>query len=402
MTTVYVNGQVIDGRGKAFQGYVIVDGDKIAEVGPGSGPTLSESVIRKDLMGKAILPGLIDCHVHLRNDGVADPRAQAAADTDAVAVLRSARNARRTLEAGITTIRDCGSRGGIDFSLRTAAQQGLCPTPRLVLSGMVICMTGGHGWTLGCEADGPDGLRRAARMQIKAGADNVKLIASGGILTPGTEIGAPQFTIDEMRAAVDEAHAAGKTSCAHAHGTTAIKNAVKAGVDSVEHGYLIDDEGIELMLARGTYLVATSAAVRNVVKHGTAAGIRPDVVRKAQSAIEQHIDGFKRAHKAGVKLAMGTDTGVPFTEHGNNLDEVIYLVEMGLSPMEALSATTFEAAKLLRMDDRIGSLEVGKLADFVVIDGDPLADVRVLQDKSRILTVAIGGKTMVEREAAAR
>jgi imidazolonepropionase-like amidohydrolase len=402
MATAYVNGRVIDGRGKAFQGYVIVDGDKIAEVGPGSGPALGDSVVRKDLMGKAILPGLIDCHVHLRNDGVADPRAQAAADTDAVAVLRSARNARRTLEAGITTIRDCGSRGGIDFALRTAAQQGLCPTPRLVLSGTVICMTGGHGWTLGCEADGPDGLRRAARAQIKAGADNVKLIASGGILTPGTEIGAPQFTVDEMRAAVDEAHAAGKTSCAHAHGTTAIKNAVKAGVDSVEHGYLIDDEGIELMLARGTYLVATSAAVRNVVKHGVAAGIRPDVVRKAQSAIEQHVDGFKRAYKAGVKLAMGTDTGVPFTDHGNNLDEVVYLVEMGLSPMEALTATTFEAAKLLRMDDRVGSLEPGKLADFVVIDGDPLADVRVLQDKSRILTVAIGGKTIVEREPAKR
>jgi imidazolonepropionase-like amidohydrolase len=402
MATAYVNGQVINGRGRAFQGYVIVDGDRIAEVGPGSAPALGESVICRDLSGKSILPGLIDCHVHLRSDGVADPRAQAAADTDAVAVLRSARNARRTLEAGVTTIRDCGSRGGIDFALRTAAQQGLCPTPRLVLSGLIICMTGGHGWPLGCEADGPDGLRRAARAQIKAGADNVKLIASGGILTPGTEIGAPQFTIEEMRAAVDEAHAAGKTSCAHAHGTTAIKNAVKAGVDSVEHGYLIDDEGIELMLARGTYLVATSAAVRNVVKHGIAAGIRPDVVRKAESAIERHIDGFKRAHKAGVKLAMGTDTGVPFTDHGNNLDEVVYLVEMGLSPMEALVATTIEAAKLLRMDDRVGSLEAGKLADFVVIDGDPLADVRMLQDKRRILTVAVGGKTMVEREAVTR
>jgi imidazolonepropionase-like amidohydrolase len=400
MVTAYVNGQVIDGLGKAYQGYVIVDGDKIAEVGHGSPPSLGESVVRKDLASKSILPGLIDCHVHLRNDGVADPRAQAAADTDAVAVLRSARNARRTLEGGVTTIRDCGSRGGIDYSLRTASQQGLCVTPRLVLSGMMICMTGGHGWTLGYEADGPDGLRRAARAQIKAGADNVKLIASGGILTPGTEIGAPQFTIDEMRAAVEEAHAAGKIACAHAHGANAIKNAIKAGVDSVEHGYLIDDEGIQLMLERGTYLVATSAAVRNVVKHGTSAGIRPDVVRKAQSAIEQHVDGFKRAHKAGVKLAMGTDTGVPFTDHGNNLDEVVYLVEMGLSPLEALSATTIEAAKLLRMADRIGSLETGKLADFVIVDGDPLADIRILQDKSRILTVAIGGKTVVERAAA--
>jgi imidazolonepropionase-like amidohydrolase len=397
MTIAYLNGQVIDGLGKAYQGYVLVEGDKIAAVGPGDPPELGEAVDRKDLTSKSIMPGLIDCHVHLRNDGVPDPRAQAAADTDAVATLRSARNARRTLEAGVTTIRDCGSRGGIDNALRSASQQGLCVTPRLVLSGMMICMTGGHGWALGMEADGPDGLRRAARAQIKAGADNVKLIASGGILSPGSEIGASQLTIEEMAAAVDEAHAAGKTACAHAHGTTAIKNAVKAGVDSIEHGFLIDDEGIQLMLDRGTYLVATSASVRNVVKHGIEAGIRPDVVRKAESAIDRHVSGFKRAYKAGVKLAMGTDTGVPLTDHGNNLDEVVYLVEMGLSPLEALSVTTMAAARLLRMADRIGSLEVGKLADLVVVDGDPLTDVRILQNKSRILTVAIGGKTMVER-----
>jgi imidazolonepropionase-like amidohydrolase len=399
MTVAYLNGQVIDGRGKAYTGYVIVDQDKIAEVGPGAPPALGESIVRKDLTSKSILPGLIDCHVHLRSDGLADPRAQQAGDTDAVALLRSARNARRTLDCGVTTIRDCGSRAGIDFALRTASQQGLCPTPRLVLSGLIVCMTGGHGWQLGHEADGPDAVRRAARTQIKAGADNVKLIASGGILSPGSEIGAPQFTVEEMRAAVEEAQAAGKISCAHAHGATAIKNAVKAGVDSIEHGYLLDDEGIELMLERGTYLVATSAAVRNVVKHGTGAGVRPDVVRKAQSAIEQHVASFKKAHKAGVKLAMGTDTGVPYTQHGNNLDEVVYLVEMGLTPMEALSVTTIHAAKLLKMDDRIGSLEAGKLADFVVVDGDPLADISILQDKNRILSVTVGGQVMVEREA---
>jgi imidazolonepropionase-like amidohydrolase len=402
VVTAYVNGQVIDGLGRAYQGHVIVKDGEIATVGAGAPPELDPSVLREDLSSKSILPGFIDCHVHLRNDGIADPRAQAAADSDAVAVLRSARNARRTLEGGVTTIRDCGSRGGIDFALRSASQQGLCVTPRLVLSGLMICMTGGHGWTLGLEADGPDGLRRAARSQIKAGADNVKLIASGGILTPGTEIGAPQFTVEEMRAAVEEAHAAGKISCAHAHGTQAIKNAIRAGVDSIEHGYLIDDEGIELMLERGTYLVATSAAVRNVVKHGVAAGIRPDVVRKAQSAIDRHVDGFQRAFKAGVKLAMGTDTGVPFTDHGNNLDEIVYLVEMGLSPMQAISTATIDSAKLLRMDKSIGSLQPGKLADFVIVDGDPLADIRILQDKARILTVAIDGKIMVKREAAGR
>lgn len=393
----YVNGRIVDGTGQQYEGYIVVGDGRILEVGRGELRDAGESLRTYDLAHKTILPGLIDCHVHLRNDGIADPRAQSAADTDAVAVLRSARNARRTLDAGVTTIRDCGSRAGIDFSLRTAAAQGLCDTPRLVLSGVMICMTGGHGWALGVEADGRDGLRRAARTQLKAGADNVKLVASGGILSPGSEIGAPQFTVEEMAAAVEEAHAAGKTACAHAHGTTAIKNAIRAGVDSIEHGYLIDEEGIEMMLERGTYLVATSSAVRNVVKHGVAAGIRPDVVRKAEQAIERHVEGFKRAYRCGVKMAMGTDTGVPFTDHGNNLDELVYLVEMGVPPMEAIEIATLRSAQLLRMDDRIGSLETGKRADFVVVDGEPLADISVLQDKSRILMVAIDGQIKVDR-----
>src|SRR6516165_3829549 len=399
MRTAYVNGQVIDGRGKAYEGYVIIDGDRIAEVGPGNPPALGESVVRKDLTSKSILPGLIDCHVHLRSDGLADPRAQQAADTDAIALLRSARNARRTLECGVTTIRDCGSRGGIDFALRAASQQGLCPTPRLVLSGLIICMTGGHGWQLGHEADGPDAVRRAARTQIKAGADNVKLIASGGILTPGTDIGNPQFTVDEMRAAVDEAHAAGKTANAHAHGAEGVKRAVLAGVDSVEHCYFIDPEGIEMMLARGAVLVATSATVRNVVFYGVAAGIPRHIAEKAESAISAHVSGFKAAHAAGVRLAMGTDSGVPFTRHGNNLDELKYLVEMGLSPQEAIRVATLDSARLLKLDGLIGSLEEGKSADLIVVDGNPLDDITILREARNVRRVVLNGRTVLDRDA---
>jgi imidazolonepropionase-like amidohydrolase len=397
MKIAHVNAHIVDGLGGSYAGHLVVDGDRITEIGPGE-PKAADQMSRVDMKGRTITPGLIDCHVHLRNDGVADPRAQSAADTDATAVLRAARNAAKSLNGGITTVRDCGCRNHISFSLRRAALEGLCKSPRLMLSGAMICITGGHGWQLGLEADGPDGVRRAARQQLKAGADNVKLIASGGILTPGTEIGAPQFTVEEIRAAADEAHAAGKTCCAHAHGTQAIKNATRGGVDSVEHGYLIDDEGIDLMIERGTYLVATSAAVRNVVKHGVAAGIKPDVVRKASSAIEQHIDGFKRAHKAGVKLAMGTDSGVPFTDHGNNLDELVYLVEMGMPPIDAIGAATLQAARLLRIDDRVGSLEVGKLADFVVFEKDPLKDIAIVQNKDNIRQVVVGGKVMVDRD----
>jgi len=338
------------------------------------------------------MPGMIDCHVHLRSDGLADTRAQTSADSVGVATLRSARNAQRTLECGVTTVRDCGSQYGVDFALRQAARQGLCKTPRLFLCGCMICMTGGHGWASGIEADGPDEVRRAARRLLKEGADHIKLVASGGILSPGTEIGAAQLTTEEMKAAVDEAHAAGKTACAHAHGTAAIKNAIRAGVDSIEHGYLIDDEGIQMMVDRGTYLVATSTAVRNVVRHGIEAGIPADVVRKAQSAIDRHISGFRRAHRAGVPMAMGTDSGVPFTRHGNNLDELLYFVEMGMTPMEAICTATRQGARLLRMDDRIGSLEAGKLADYVIVDGNPLEDIATLKD--RIERVYIEGVQM--------
>jgi imidazolonepropionase-like amidohydrolase len=261
-------------------------------------------------------------------------------------------------------------------------------------------MTGGHGWhLLGREVDGADGLRRAAREQLKAGADNVKLIASGGILTPGTNIGNPQFTVDEMRAAVEEAHAAGKTANAHAHGAEGIKRAVLAGVDSVEHCYFIDSESIEMMLARGAVLVATSAAVRNVVSHGVAAGIPRHMVDKAQSAIKAHVSGFKAAHTAGVRLGMGTDSGVPFTHHGNNLDELDYLVEMGLSPQEAIRVATLDSAKLLKIDGLVGSLEEGKSADLVVVDGNPLDDITILREPGNVRRVILNGRTVLDRDA---
>ena len=200
-----------------------------------------------------------------------------------VALMHASINALNTLHGGVTTVRDCGAPHQIDFALRRAAEEGLCLTPRLLLSGRALCMTGGHGWhLLGREVDGADQVRRAAREQIKAGADNVKLIASGGILTPGTNIGNPQFTVAEMQAAVEEAHAAGKTANAHAHGAEGIKRAAAAGVDSIEHCYFIDREGIDMMLARSTVLVATSAAVRNVVSYGVAAGI-PRILPRRQN-----------------------------------------------------------------------------------------------------------------------
>jgi len=397
---VYFNGRIIDGTGAVRSGFMAVDGHHISEISDGDPPSrLSASSEMIDLAGRTIVPGMIDCHVHLSMDAHAKLDPAVTATDHMVAFMRAARNALHTLHSGITTVRDCGTPGNVDFALRRAAQDGLCLTPRLLLSGQALCMTGGHGWQfLGVEIDGVDQARRAARQQLKLGADNIKLIATGGILTPGTSIGNAQLTVDEMRAAVDEAHNAGKIAAAHAHGGQGIKNAVQAGVDSVEHAYFVDAEGIDMMLRQGTTIVATSAAVRNVVRYGTQAGIPENVVDKARAAIESHIASFKTAHAAGVKLAMGTDSGVPFTRHGNNLDELAYLVEMGMTPMEAIQTATRDSARLLKMHDRIGTLEVGKLADFLILDGNPLEDISILQDRSRIRQVVMNGRVVANRD----
>jgi imidazolonepropionase-like amidohydrolase len=401
-TTVYANGRIVDGNRDIRNGYLVTEGATIVAVGSGEPRRGSSStgVRHVDLAGRTLLPGFIDCHVHLTMRAEASPAPIVSPLDQMVALMHASINALRTLHAGVTTVRDCGAPHQIDFALRRAAEEGLCLTPRLLLSGRALCMTGGHGWHLiGHEVDGVDGVRRAAREQIKQGADNVKLIASGGILTQGTDIGNPQFTVAEMQAAVEEAHAAGKTANAHAHGAQGIKRAVSAGVDSIEHAYFIDTEGIEMMLARGTVLVATSAAVRNVVSHGVAAGIPSHIVAKAESAIDAHVSGFKAARQAGVRLAMGTDSGVPFTRHGNNLDELAHLVAMGLSPQEAIRVATTDSARLLKLEDRIGSLDEGKNADLIVVDGNPMDDIAVLRTQDKIRRVVLNGQAVLDRDA---
>ncbi len=400
--TVFANGRIVDGRRHIENGYLVVEGASIVALGSGEPQRrfLSAPAARHvDLSGRTLLPGFIDCHVHLTMSAQAAPVPIVSPRDQLVAVLAAAVNALRTLHAGVTTVRDCGAPHQIDFALRRAAEEGLCLTPRLLLSGRALCMTGGHGWhLLGREVDGVDGVRRCAREEIKAGADNIKLIASGGILTQGTDIGNPQFTVAEMQAAVEEAHAAGKTANAHAHGAQGIKRAVAAGVDSIEHGYFIDSEAIDMMLARGTVLVATSAAIRNVVSHGAAAGIPVHMVEKAQSAIHSHVAGFRSAHRAGIALAMGTDSGVPFTHHGSNLDELVHLVAMGLSPQEAIRVATLDSARLLKLEDRIGSLDEGKMADLVIVDGNPLDDIAVLRAPENIRRVVLNGRIVLDRD----
>lgn len=394
MRAILTNAQIIDGRGNRLDGrYLVIDGTKIHEIGRAESLSSSTAIPLIDLAGCTILPGIIDCHVHLSLDGGADVVRQAVTDSIGVAALRMARNAERTLRAGITTVRDCGAKDHVDVQFRRGVAEGIhCLAPRLLLSGMPIAMTGGHCWQFGREADGADEVRRAAREQIKVGADCIKLMATGGILTEGTELGAAQLGEEEMRAAVEEANKAGKLSAIHAHGARGIKNGIRAGIRSVEHAYLLDDEAIELMLKHDVWFVPTAAAVGLVVRHGVAGGIPPDVVRKAASALESQRNTCRKAWKAGVKVAMGTDAGTPYNRHGENLQELSVLVEIGMSPMEAITASTRCSAELLGIADAVGTIEAGKEADLLVVRGDPLADIAILADPSAIVLVLKAGR----------
>jgi imidazolonepropionase-like amidohydrolase len=239
-------------------------------------------------------------------------------------------------------------------------------------------MTGGHGHWVGREADGPDDVRKAVREQLRAGADCIKLIATGGVMTPGVDPRSPQFTEEEMRAGVEEAHKAFRVVGAHAQATEGIKNAVRAGVDSIEHGIYLDDEAVALMRERGTVLVPTLIAPVQISRHGIAAGVPAFMVEKSDRVQSVHRESFTRALHAGVRIAMGTDAGTPFNRHGANAEELALMVAAGMTPAQALVAATRTAAELLGLAEQTGTLAPGKQADLLVVEGDPLSEIGVL------------------------
>jgi imidazolonepropionase-like amidohydrolase len=389
MRTVFTGANVFDGTGAdPAPADIVVENGKIVEIG--SGLDGDESV---DLSGQAVLPGMFDCHTHVT-----------VSQFDYMALLQrpfsyqfyqAAVNLRRTLDIGITTIRDAH---GADLGVKKAVEDGLIPGPRMQISVTAISQTGGHGdgWMPSGNclelmpshpgrptgiADGPEEIRRKVRELVRAGADVIKVFTSGGVLSPRDDPRHAHFRLAELEALVEEATAAGIYVMSHAQGADGIKNAVRAGIRSIEHGIFLDDEGISLMLERGTWLVPTLSAPQAVIDLVEAGGSLPEaVVAKAHAVIEIHRLAVRRAIEAGVKVAMGTDSGVG--PHGSNLREVELMTDVGLSPAQALVATTSEAARLLDVADKFGTIEAGKRADLVVIDGDPL-DVKGLSDRVR-------------------
>ncbi len=344
-----------------------------------------------DCTGRYVLPGLIDCHVHITSGGGANELNAMRALAPAALALRAARHAEATVRAGFTTVRDLGAPAHINIHLASAIAEGLVNGPRMLAAGMGVTMTGGHGHGfIAREADGPDEVRKAVREQLRAGATAVKLFASGGVLTPGVDPRSPSFTEAELAAGVEEAHKAFRIVGSHAQSTQGIKNAIRAGVDSIEHGVWLDEEAISLMIERGTYLVATLTAPGVMAEGGTAAGIEPYAVDKSNMVLEDHIASFQAAIRAGVKVAMGTDQGTPLSRPGENAQEILRIADAGLSPRAAIMAATAWAADLLQLPT--GRLEQGCFGDVLVLTADPLAGLAALAAEANISLVLAGGR----------
>jgi imidazolonepropionase-like amidohydrolase len=385
--------RVIDGTGRSIErATVLIRGATIAAVGPDRDLSIPRGATRIDGRGLTLLPGLMDCHVHLCLGAEPDVVDAITKETPSLTLLKSSRSARQTLEAGFTTVRDVGSRDHSIFTLKQAIDAGLVPGPRIVGAGLVICMIGGHARFIGQEIEGVQQVRAAVRAQISAGASVIKVIASGGVLTPGTSPDQAQMTVEELQAAVEEAQRAGRKVAAHAHGSSGIKNAVRAGVHSVEHATLMDEEAATMMKQQGVFMVPTLSALATTAACRLGCGV-PDSVRdKAKALTKHHARSFRNALRDGIQIAMGTDAGTPFNFHGENAQELERMVAFGMSPMQAILASTSAAARLIGIQGQVGTIEKGKLADILLFDGNPLRRIDLLRDHSRIMGVMQAGK----------
>ncbi len=375
---------------------VLIEGERIIAVGAGLNVPAGFEVM--DLGGATLLPGLIDCHTHITGGDPEDYYGSLFRKSPIDYAVRASVYARRTLEAGFTTVRDVGAGELVDVALKRAIDEGLLPGPRMQVATLALGSTGGHNDLVGFSpylrfgelegiADGVDEIRGLVRFEIKNGADLVKLIACAGVMTEEESVGAPQYTEAEMAAAVDEARMWGKRVAAHAHGAEAIKRAVRAGVASIEHGSLIDDEGIRLMKERGTYLVADIYNDDYILSEYRRLNYPEKILEKERQVGRLQRENFRKAVQAGVKVAFGTDAGV--YPHGWNAKQFAHMVRWGLTPMQAIRAATVNAADLMGWSDRVGAVAPGLYADLIAVAGDPLRDVTELE---RVTFVMKGGR----------
>jgi len=387
-------GKLVDVRsGNMLVDQVVVFDEKgiITATGAAS-QLLPAGVTPVDLSESTCLPGLIDVHTHITMEPYMSGYEGLGVSYTREAIY-GAKNAAQTLRAGFTTIRNVGAGGFSDVALRDGINAGDVPGPRMFVSGPALGITGGHcdnnllpfefHYTEEGVADGPWAARAKVREVVKYGADLIKVCASGGVLSKGDQPGTAQYTLEELTAIAQEAHKLGRKVAAHAHGTQSIKDAIRAGIDSVEHSSLIDDEGIELAKQHGTYLVFDIYNDDFIVNKGEKTGLLPESIEKEKKLGRLQRENFRRAFQSGAKIAFGTDAGV--YPHGDNAKQFSKMVEWGMKPLDAIRAATLSAADLIGQPDKVGSLEPGHYADLIAVSGDPLSDVKVLESVSFVM-----------------
>ena len=397
MSVLYRNARIIDGLGTQLSDHaVLIEGERIARVAA-SAEFDGFAGETRDLTGTTLLPGLIDCHVHLVFGCEASPGEAVDKLAPGEVTVRALANARDTLLGGITAVRDCGGQNYLEFAVRDACNRGQFDGPTIRAAGKMICMTGGHGNRVGRIADGVDEVIKAVREQIHAGSDLIKIMATGGVMTPGVNPEDAHYSAEEMAAGIAEGHRFHKTCASHAQGTEGILNAVRGGVDSIEHGIFLTDHCVQAMLDGGTYLVPTLAALANIIESAHR-GIPDYAVDKARRVAEQHRISIKTFYDAGGRIAMGTDAGTPFNQHGENAKELALMVDIGVSPMDAITFSTSNGAKLMRLEDH-GRIREGAVADILVVAGDPLEDIQAVADVANHRLVTKRGRVVSVAEA---
>ena len=400
------NAYLIDGMGKkpVKDVSVLIKGNIIEEVGKTVDAPKGVELI--DAAGKTVMPGLIDAHVHICFNG--DPSVLTSLNySPGLVQLFGAHNAAKTLDAGYTMIRDMGAPFDFALALKKAIEMGIAKGPRVVAPGRIISQTGGHADfylpsgvnynEMSLISDGSEETRKSARINLRDGVDFIKICTSGGVMSPSDPVDTPQFTVDEIKAVCDEASHVHKFVASHAHGPTGIMNAILGGVKSIEHGSIQTKETVKAMVEHSVFQVPTLVASWNIIQKGTAAGIPDWAVQKAKEIAEYPPKSLMLCHKAGVKVAAGTDAGTPFNHHGENAKELELMVASGLKPIEALTCTTKIGAEACGFGAKTGTLEKGKWADLIIVDGDPTSDIRILQDKAKIHLVIKAGVVEVKR-----
>jgi len=376
MSKVYYTGRrLFDGRRCVEDFAMLTEEGRILAVGP-QAETACPADARRCLLEGVVTPGLLDCHVHLVSSDLAEEEPISHREM-ARLVCQGLRNAHLLLSAGVVACRDLGSVRGCSLGIRDAIDQGIVQGPKVLAAGLSISVTAGHGGSIALQCDGPDEMRRGVRTVIRDGADVVKLMASGGVNSPGPEPGPCELTEAEFSAAVEAARAMGRKVAIHAHGETAIRRGVSAGVDSVEHGVFMTEDIMDEMARRGVYLVPTLSAPYYAVEEGLRADPgNPDHLR-SRSVVQRHRDMLKRCSEKGVPIAFGTDAGNTYDPYEKAYFELVLMVEAGLTPLEAFTAATVGAADLMGLSGSLGTLEAGKNASFLCwLAGDPLEDIR--------------------------